>query len=409
MAKIEKKVTAALLAQLRKRRSTASALQAHAHTPAASAIAAAHLREARFSDFDAVQQLKLRWGLRGLDSFANWKRFWQCNPALSYTNEQRPIGWVLEAKGKVVGYLGNISLLYHYGARQLSAVAGTGFVAAPGYRVASLRLLSAFYRQPSVDLFLASTANEASEKLVKLFHAAPLPQEDYDTVLFWVLRPYPFAREVMRMLDLTPTFSRLSVPLASLVVRTDTILRRRWARNSSKGFTIKEVPISEIGDSFQALWTQKSKEATQLLADRAPTSLRWHFDIPGHRGSMHVLGCFAGTELLGYVIVRTDTNNNGLRRSLVADLIVLENNQNVIKALLFQAYRHSKSAGSHLLEILGFPKSVRDVCSQWKPYSRKYPNLPFYYKAADPELHKTLSDGAAWFASPFDGDTTLVP
>jgi hypothetical protein len=409
MAEIEKKVVTAILAHVRKRRSTAAGLHAHVRAPSSRAVPPAHLREARFADLDAVRQLKMRWGL-GSDSLANWEHLWRHNPALGDPNVRRPIGWVLEAKGEIVGYLGNISLVYHYGSRTLSAVAGTGFVAAPDYGIPSLRLLSAFYRQPSVDLFLASTANETSEKLVKLFHAVPLPQQDYDTVLFWVLRPYPFAQEVMRMLDLTPAFSRLSAPLASVIVGTDTILRRRWARNSSPGLTIKEIGIDEIGEPLQVLWANKLKEVTQLLADRTPASFRWHFGIPGHRGTTHVLGCFQSTELLGYVVIRTDTNqDSGLRRSLVADLLVKENNPKVTEALLFQAYQHSKNIGSHLLEIMGFPQSIRKLCSQWRPYSRKYPNLPFYYKAADPELHKALFDPAPWFASPFDGDTTLVP
>jgi hypothetical protein len=38
-----------------------------------------------------------------------------------------------------------------------------------------------------------------------------------------------------------------------------------------------------------------------------------------------------------------------------------------------------------------------------------FPATPFYYKGATPELHKTLSDGAAWYGTPFDGDTTLMP
>ncbi|MGA9393053.1 MAG: hypothetical protein WBV69_21665, partial [Candidatus Sulfotelmatobacter sp.] len=44
----------------------------------------------------------------------------------------------------------------------------------------------------------------------------------------------------------------------------------------------------------------------------------------------------------------------------------------------------------------------------WNPYVRKYPASPFYYKAADAALHKALSDGNAWYATPFDGDTTLI-
>jgi hypothetical protein len=79
----------------------------------------------------------------------------------------------------------------------------------------------------------------------------------------------------------------------------------------------------------------------------------------------------------------------------------------VLKSLWIAAYDNAKQAGSHIFEVLGFPPSIRKICSHWHPYLRNYPACPFYYKAADPILHKTLSDGAMWYASPFDGDTTL--
>jgi len=78
-----------------------------------------------------------------------------------------------------------------------------------------------------------------------------------------------------------------------------------------------------------------------------------------------------------------------------------------LAALWDAAYDQAKGAGSHVFEVLGFPENVRSLCSQWHPYERKYPACPFYYKASDAVLHKLLSDGLLWYASPFDGDTTL--
>ena len=40
------------------------------------------------------------------DSLENWKRLWKENPALLHGQIERPIGWVLEAAGVIVGYLG---------------------------------------------------------------------------------------------------------------------------------------------------------------------------------------------------------------------------------------------------------------------------------------------------------------
>jgi hypothetical protein len=97
-----------------------------------------------------------------------------------------------------------------------------------------------------------------------------------------------------------------------------------------------------------------------------------------------------------------------LRTSIVADLLARNDDPEIVKALCVAAHDHARGIGSHVLELVGLPPSIRSVCSQWGPYTRAYPACPFLYKAADPALQRTLSDGAAWYAGPFDGDTTLI-
>src|SRR5271165_6462576 len=132
MNSIENHIAQALLSVIRARRKSA-ALEADLQARSSATIAPAKLREARFSDFDAVAELKQRWGLNA-DSLENWERLWRRNPALLRSELPRPIGWVLEADGAVVGYLGNITLLYRYGDRTLTAATAHGLVVDPAYR-----------------------------------------------------------------------------------------------------------------------------------------------------------------------------------------------------------------------------------------------------------------------------------
>jgi hypothetical protein len=407
MSSIEHRISRALLNVIRARRK-ATAPQEDLRADSSTAIAPAKLREARFSDFGAVAALKQRWGLNA-DSFENWERLWRYNPALLQSDVVRPIGWVLEAEGVIVGYLGNISLLYRFGDRTLTAVTAHGLVVDPSYRAVSLTLVAAYFRQKSVDLFISTTAIEAVGKIALAFKSSPLPQPDYDTALFWVLQPSCFARALMQKLRLGPTLSQLGVVLAALALATDKIVRRRHPKRSTKCFTVSECGVNDIGDDFQTLWSEKQKEGCRLLADRSPEALRWHFEIPGDKGSASVLCCRKGPELIGYAVVRTDTNQeSGLQTSIIADMVARNNDPEVVQALWAAAYDHATQVGSHILEVLGFPPAIRRVGLTWNPYLRKYPACPFYYKAAEPALHKTLSDGAAWYASPFDGDATLI-
>ncbi len=406
MASIEKKVLSAILNAIEARREKLSVPKSG--TRALSDVAPARLREALFSDFGAVAELKRRWGLVE-DSIEDWDRLWKRNPALAHMRSGPPIGWVLEAEGKVVGYLGNISLLCRYGDRTLTAVTAHGLAVDRPYRAFAMTLAAAFFHQRSVDLYVCTTATKAVGKISLAFKCNSIPQPGYDTVLFWVLRPYPFAKAVMRKLGLNSPLSSIGSMLASPAIATDKVLRRRWPRKSSTGLTVTEIGLSEIGDNFQDLWIEKVNEGPRLLAERSPATLRWHFEIPGDRGTTRVLCCSKNDELHGYVLIRDDIpdETSGLRKSIIADMLVKKDDAAVSKALLVAAYSHAQQAGTHILEVLGFPQAVRRICAQWRPYLRKSP-CPYYYKAADPMLHKTLSDGGAWYASPYDGDTTLT-
>jgi len=407
MESIEKKITGAMLTMIRSRRAVSAAdLDTSVHAPGP--IAPAKIREARFSDFDAVARLKQRGDLNP-DSYENWQRLWQRNPALLRHEIERPIGWVLEADGAIVGYLGNISLNYRHGDKTLTAVTAHGLVVDPPYRALGLTLVAAYFRQKSVDLFISTTAIEAVGKIALAFKSSPLPQPDYETVLFWILRPYGFARALMHKLKVGHALSLIGAVLTSLVLRADKILRRRRPRHTSSSLTIQEIGIHEIGHDFEALWAGKQEEGLRLLADRTPATLRWHFEIPGDRGSANVLCCYKNYELVGYTVLRNDMNSeSGLRTSTIADLIAKNDAPDVVQTLLTAAYNQAQKTGSHTFELLGFPPRIRQAALAWNPFRRKYPACPFFYKAANPELHKTLSDATAWYASPYDGDATLI-
>ena len=406
MTSIQEQITGAILSTIRTRRTASSTRESDLHAPS-SAIAPAKVREARFSDFAAVAELKQRWGIDA-DSLENWERLWLRNPALALGEAERPIGWVLEAGGSIVGYLGSIPLLYRYGDRTLTAVTSHGLVVEPSYRAVAVSLVAAFYCQRSVDLYLVTTATPEVGRIARAFKSDALPQEDYDTVLFWVLQSNPFARTVMEKLRLKSVLANMGRMSTSVAIGIDKLLHRRWPSQHSTQLAVSEISVSEIGDDFQSLWSEKLTERPRLIADRSPASLRWHFEISGDRGSARVFCCRKDGELLGYTVIRDDPQPGSLRKSIVADMLAKQDDPEVLRALLIAAYDHAKRGGSYILEVLGFPPSLRRVFLQGNPYHRKYPACPFYYKAADPILHKTLSDGMAWYASPFDGDTTLI-
>ncbi len=406
MGSFQARISSAILGRIRKRRRSPAVAEPSLNNDPRK-VPPAKMREVTFADFDGVARLKARSGMVA-DSLENWNRLWRANPALRGL-VNRPAGWVLEAEGEIVGYLGNISLQCRYGDSALNAVASHGFCADPPYRALTFSLASAFYRQTSVDFFVSSTAIESSGKMALAFKCAALPQPDYDTVLLWVLRPYSFAQMLVRKLDVQPGLAAIATAIAGLAIAADKIFRKRRPRLTSRIFAVIESSIDQIDGEIAALWTDKLKESSRLYTDRSPEALRWHFGIPGDQGSVRVLRCYENEKLMGYAVVRSDKDaQDGIRRSIIADLIARHDNSAVVQALWVAAYEHAKNIGSDILEVQGFPATIREVSSAWRPYRRKYPACPYYYRATDPVLQKELNDPSAWYACPYDGDASLI-
>jgi len=406
MALLENRIAARILGAIRAHKPTGVPNDAPSRSDSERSVA--KLREARFSDYQAVADLKRRWGL-GADSIENWERLWRRNPASAESPGERPIGWVLEANGEVVGYIGNVALQCRYGGRTLTAVTPHGLVVEPAYRGVGVSLNAAFFRQKGADLYLCTSAIPAVGQISVVLKADPVPQPDYGTVFFWVLQPKPFAKAVLRKLGIKSSLANAASVAASIAIWVDTGLRRRRPGKSKGDASVTEIGVNELGNEFHELWIEKTKERARLLGDRSPETMRWHFDIPGSRDATCVLCCRKNEKLTGYAVVRDDEpDESGLRKSIIADLLVLNDDSAVVRAILAAAHRHAKRAGSHILEVMGFPENIRRVFGEARPYQRKYPACPYYYKAADPALHKTLAKAEAWYACPFDGDATLI-
>ena len=171
-----------------------------------------------------------------------------------------------------------------------------------------------------------------------------------------------------------------------------------------------EIGANEIGEDFEALWVEKLGEGTRLLADRSLEFLHWHYSLPGDQAKTRVFCARKDGRFVGYLVIRDEGRNaDGLRRSLIVDMIVKQDDQDTVSTLIAAAYKHAQAAGSDVLEVQGFPANLRRICAKWNPYTRRFPATPFYYKGATPALHKTLADSAPWYGTPFDGDTTLMP
>lgn len=408
MAPVETKLVDVVLKKIRAKRQEAAERTSHdpTNSPAAGSVS---VRQAQFSDFDRVCEMNVELG-QGPDSRENWNRLWRDNPALDNANGVSCIGWTLEASGELVGFLGSIPLLYEFEGRTLTAAATCRLAVRPAYRGFTHLLIASYFRQRNVDLFLSTTATVSTTKIMIASKATSLPQPEYETVLFWILDAHYFTKAVLQKMGVHSSLIRAGGALASLVLRGDIAVRGRTPKGKRGHFTVLEHSIAEIGEDFAGFWADNSAQTAPLMAKRTRAIMRWHFEPPMSERRSVVLSCYLGKDLVGYAIVLHDpTSKDGIKRSAIADLMVKGRDAQIVDQLLSAAHKCSKDAGSHTLEVMGFPGYLRQILMQWKPYWRKYPACPFYFKARDRALHERLANENAWYACPFDGDSTIWP
>jgi hypothetical protein len=409
MTSVQEKLTDVILATIRSRRDDRTSDPTFKQQQTIQAPAQVSLRAAEFSDFASVARLGQRLG-QGTDSIDNWTRLWIANPAVQSGLAASRIGWVLESGGTVVGFFGTIPLLCEFQGSTLVAAASCRFAVDPEFRSFSHLLVASFLRQKDVDLLLNTTATPAAGKMMIASKASPLPQEDYDNVLFWVLDSRHFMESVFRKLAVRPRLSAVGSLAGAIALGVEIRLRGRIPQAVKSRYTVSEHALDDLPPELDGFCEEQMRHTNRLLGKRNAAILQWHFVPPASQKVSRMLICWQGEQIAGYAIVRQEVNlENGLRRSTVADLLAANDSPDIIEALIARAHAGAKRAGSHVLEVMGFPGVIRQVLLQWNPYIRKYPSNPYFFKARDRVLHQKLQAPEMWYACPFDGDATLWP
>ncbi|MCX6621961.1 MAG: hypothetical protein NTY38_12985 [Acidobacteria bacterium] len=160
------------------------------------------VREATFEDFDAISGVACRNGLVS-PKYGDWVRLWKDNPFRAQL--ALPVGWVLEAGSQhVVGTFSNIPRIYYYNGEAVRTAVPSAWAVDPQYRHSSVLLVTEFFSQKNVDLFLNTTASSRAAAIFKAFRCQEVPHPSYKQVLFWVIRRAGFADALLRRMRLPP-------------------------------------------------------------------------------------------------------------------------------------------------------------------------------------------------------------
>src|SRR5580704_2358579 len=363
------------------------------------------VRAATVEDYSQIASLASRYGLH-LKGFENWKNLWLANPVYRQLHNW-PMGWVLEnEKMDVAGFIGNIPESYTLDNRTVLAAASHALVVDVPYRSHSLSLISRFYSQKNVDLFLSTTANAQASKAYEIFGARRVPLGTWDRSAFWVLNHRRFVASLLAMKDM-PCANQLSYPIAAGLFLKDGISGVFHRRPHSN---VKVAECSHFDSRFETFWDElQQRRSSVLLANRTRETLKWHFGAALSENHAWILTVSDGDRLLAYsVFFRQDSLRFGLKRVRLADFQWLDGDGDEFLApMLSYALTICRRERAHMLETIGLPLKQQSVIDSLRPHRRDLPCWLYFYKTNDKCLAQTLAQPEAWDASYFDGDSSL--
>ncbi len=354
------------------------------------------LRTATLADAEAIGQLHKRNGMGDLDTAA-WRSQWDAYP---FAAEFRDIaiGWILETEtGRVVGYLGNVHMLYDLGGRSVKAAIATAWAVDAGRRNKSLQLMTAFYRQKGVDMCLNGSANSTAARLLTAMRVPRIPIPGYDVPCFWAARPRGFAKAVL-VRKSVPGASVLAWPAGVLLNARDIILRSGRGRTSSAVHR-----LGRFDDRFEIFWQRLRAGAPRLRAVRTKAVLEWRFGTELRSGRATVIAAGRDGALSGYaVLVRRQSPEFGMDLYDVADLQALRDAPATIRDLLLESIEIAREEGVDAVKFITGTPAKRAPADELRPYTYRLAFWQLYYKVASPELKAALSPANAWDFSLFD-------
>ena len=370
--------------------------------PGSAGARSAIVREARFDDYPEIADLQRKYGLDP-KNYEEWSHLWLHNPAYC-SRDGWPIGWVLKNScGDVVGYIGNIPLLYELRGQTILAATGRAFVVSSDYRNYSCMLLGKFFGQQDVDLFLNTTVNAQAMGAYGLFRATRVPVGEWDRTAFWVTNAHGFTRSYLKSKSL-PSASLLAFPLAP-AVRLHSFVRNRRLQYD-RG--VKVDPCFEFDERFDHFWESLRRSTPRLVGRRDSRSLAWHFKYPFACNRVWVYTIGTKSRIDAYAIfLRDDNKAFGLTRIRLIDFQALGDRHSLLLPLLDQALQRCKQEKIHMLEIIGYCPEKRSAVDRFIPYRRTLSSWMYFYRARCRDLAEVLADPGAWDPSGFDGDSSF--
>jgi hypothetical protein len=265
--------------------------------------------------------------------------------------------------------------------------------------------MSAFFRQPEVDLFLTTTANASSEPVYRLFKAAVPEDPSFAEGLIWVANDDLALRDVLGRCGMSPFAAGALSTIGSPALR---VLRRTTGiANAPRIDACGDVLIfrpEELDARFDELG---SRLATQpgLRVRRDSASLRWYFSDPD-AGSGPLLFALEDAEgLVGYAAIALHRPSAAATTQLrIVDFVMRTESTSAVATLMRRIIAHARESGAGLVYCAPCGAWLSAQLKALRPFTYRHAYAAHFLRAARATLTANVVRSGVWHATALDGD-----
>lgn len=363
------------------------------------------LRPATLADVEPVAVL-LREVAFKPRSEAGWRWLFRDNPAVRRQDPAPEMGWVLERDGEINGYVGNVHLDYVLDGEPLRVATDNSYYVRPAARAESARLMSAFFRQPGVDLFLNTTANEASGAVYVLFKASVPDDASFSEGLLWVADDRIALRDAIAKHGIAKPFAdglaALGAPFSKMV---RAVARFATPPPETAAAPVLKLRPDELDARFDRLW-ERTAAAPGLKVRRDARALRWYLSDPDVGGNPTVFATADDKGLTGYAAVAQHRPPGTVTTQLrILDFVLRPSVERVALTLLARVLAHAREVKAGVVYCPPSGPALWRELKRLRPYIHRHTATSHLLRAARGVETAELARPGVWQATPLDGDT----
>lgn len=364
------------------------------------------IRPAGFRDIDGVNELMVEAGFK-TRSPQGWDWLHRQRPGRAESSGELPIGWVLAWGEDLHGFLGNQPLDYAYKGVPIRAATSSSYYVRPEARRESVKLMSAFFRQPDIDLFMTTTANDESEPVYRMFKSKTPADECFSEGYVWMADDRAVLTQAV---DRIGTGRGVLGPLAKSLSPAVRAVRRatRYATPPPTGGNVMVLEPEEMHSDFDTIGKQLNATGA-LLINRNAAALRWYMADPDSGATPLLVAAFDDEGLAGYGIgARHQPRREKLAHLRLLDLVVRPGAENMLGALVHRLVTEAEARALGAVYCPPTGAQLAPLLRKLRPHIRRHHEQAHYLRTADASLADEMVREGVWHATGLDGDTPFL-